>query len=351
MRDALRQFLARLDFEVVTAASGEAALKALEAQPFGFALFDVNLPGMSGMDLVQEAMHLDRHLAIVMLSGQTEAVNATICLHRGAMDYLTKPVQLDALERALQRAARERQRRLEEEEVAHYLREEVAKRSAEVRVEQANLERLALGTLSALVTVQEAGDPYLAGHSIRVAEFAASMAAQLGRSDDQIELVRRAGLLHDLGMIAVPSAILRKQGQLLEAEFEEVKKHPAIGHEILAPLPGCEEIARFVRHHHERWDGQGYPDGTTGIETPWGARLLAAAEVYDALTSARPYQEQLGPEAAVARMMELSGTLLDPAVFDALRAVVRCRKTLTFVADQGQHGEPLELRGPGAPLT
>jgi len=348
MRDALRQFLARLDFEVVTAQSGEDALKALEGQPFSFALFDVNLPGMSGMDLVQEATHLDRNLAIIMLSGQTEAVNATVCLQRGAMDYLVKPLQLDSLERALQRAARERQRRMEEYDTAHYLREELAKRSAEVRLEQANLERLALGALGALVTVQEAGDPYLAGHSVRVAEFAASMAAQLGRSDEEVELVRRAGQLHDLGMIAVPSAILKKRGRLLPEEFEQVKKHSAIGSEILAPLPGCEELVRFVRHHHERWDGGGYPDGTAGMEIPWGARLLGAAEVYDALTSARPYQEQLGPEAAVERMKELRGTILDPKVVDALGAVVGRRQTLTFVADHSEHAEPVEFRGPGS---
>jgi putative nucleotidyltransferase with HDIG domain len=298
---------------------------------------------MSGKELVAEALHLDRNLAIVMLSGQTEAVHATVCIQRGAMDYLTKPVQLDALERALHRAARERERRIDEQEIRHYLREEVARRTAEVAQEQVNLERLALGTLSALVTVQEAGESFLAGHSIRVAEFAASMAAEMGREDVEVELIRRAGQMHDLGMIAIPAVILRKQGPLLPEEYEQVKQHVVFGYDMLAALPGCEELARFVRHHHERWDGSGYPDGLAGDGIPWGARVLAAAEVYDALSTARPYQEPLTPEAAVARMGGLAGSSLDPDVVGALAAVVGRRQTLTFVAD---HDRPVEILSP-----
>jgi len=347
MRDVLRRVLTRLQFEVVAASNGSDALQELARGPFSFAIFDVNLPGMSGPDLVTEALHVNRNLAIVMLSGQTEAVSATVSIQRGAMDYLTKPLDVEALERSLRRAARERERRIEEQDISHYLREEVARRSAEVRVQQAHLERLALGTLMALVAVQEAGDDYLAGHSVRVAEFAASMAAQLGRSDEEIELVRRAGQVHDLGMIAIPAAIMRKQGQLLPEELGEVRKHPAIGFDILSPLPGCSELAKFVRHHHERWDGKGYPDSLTGQEIPWGARLIAAAEVYDALTSARPYQERRGPEAAVERMVELKGTTLDPAAVDALAAVVSRRQTLTFVADHSDRAGHDEMREPG----
>jgi len=160
------------------------------------------------------------------------------------------------------------------------------------------------------------------------------IAAEMGLNDETVEAVRTAGRLHDIGKIGVKEEILSKQGPLTAEEYEMVKQHVVVGSQILAPLGHLGEIIPFVRSHHERWDGQGYPDKLTGKEIPMGARILAAAEIYDALTTARPYQEKMPPEAAIDRMRDLAGTVLDPDVFGALEASVKRRQTLVFLDDR-----------------
>jgi HD-GYP domain-containing protein (c-di-GMP phosphodiesterase class II) len=140
-------------------------------------------------------------------------------------------------------------------------------------------------------------------------------------------------------MISVPEGLLAKEGSISPPEFEQVKRHAVVGSQILAPLPHLAQVGSFVRSHHERWDGQGYPDGLAGDAIPWGARLIGAAEVYDAFTSARPYREQLTPEMAVERMHGMSGTVLAPEVHRALSAVVERGGALVFV-DEARGTEP-----------
>jgi HD-GYP domain-containing protein (c-di-GMP phosphodiesterase class II) len=167
-----------------------------------------------------------------------------------------------------------------------------------------------------------------------VAQLAASLASESGRTDEEVEQVRQAGRLHDIGMICVPAGLQSKEGSLTPAEFEHVKRHTVVGAQILAPLPHLAQAGLFIRGHHERWDGKGYPDGLAGEAIPWGARLIGAAEVYDALTTVRPYREQLSPELAVERMRELTGTVLAPEVYRMLAAVVDRGRALVFVGEE-----------------
>ena len=192
----------------------------------------------------------------------------------------------------------------------------------------------ARATLEALVNALEAKDPYMRGHSARVADLSATLAAQLGLADEDIERIRVAGRLHDVGKIGTREVVLNKHGALTPEEFEHVKQHVLIGSQILAPLPHLEHIIAMVRSHHERWDGTGYPDGLRAEEIPLGGRIIAAAEVYDALCTSRPYQDKMTPEQAAERMSDLAGTVLDPKVYDALSAVVARRRTLVFL-DEG----------------
>jgi putative two-component system response regulator len=185
-----------------------------------------------------------------------------------------------------------------------------------------------------LVNALEAKDPYLRGHSARVADSAAMVAAEMGLPDDQVESIRTAGRLHDIGKIGIREEILSKQGPLTDEEFDHVKLHPLIGSQILSPLAHLGAVIQFVRSHHERWDGKGYPDGLTGETIPIGARIIGAVEIYDALTTSRPYQEKMLPELAVERLRDLVGTVLDPAVHRALQAVVARREALVFLDDR-----------------
>lgn len=333
IRTALRKFLTQQGYEVATAADGREALAVLHRQKVACMLLDVRLPGVSGVDLVPQIMEMEPNLALLMLTAVNDATSAALCMQRGAMDYLTKPIELNELAKAIQRALRRRATILEQQNLNQWLKEEVAVRSAEVRSERAKLERLSVATLEALVNALEAKDPYLRGHSARVADLSASVASEMGLPDEQVEAMRMAGRLHDIGKIGIREEVLNKQGPLTSEEYEQVKQHVVIGSQILAPLAHLKDIIAIVRSHHERWDGQGYPDRLEGENIPIGARILGAAEIYDALTTSRPYQEKMTPELAVERMRDLVDTALDPKVHDALETVVRSRQALVFLDD------------------
>src|SRR6266571_1430929 len=172
---------------------------------------------------------------ILTLTAVNDATSAALCMQRGAMDYLTKPIELADLGRAVQRALKRREMLLENRQLNQWLKEEVSTRTAELQRERMKLERLAIATLEALVNALEAKDPYMRGHSARVADLSATIAHELG----------------------IP-----------EEEVEHVKQHVVIGSQILAPLSHLGDIIPAVRHHHERWDGTGYPDGLRGEEIP-----------------------------------------------------------------------------------
>ena len=331
IRGALSKFLEQRDYEVLAAGSGEEALGLLARHKVTGMLLDVHLPGISGIDLVPRVMELEPDVALLMLTAVNDATSAALCMQRGAMDYLTKPIDLDHLERAINRALEVRGARVTERQLNRALKEEVAVRTAELQLERAKLERISVATLEALVNALEAKDPYLRGHSARVADLSAMVAAHLGLSDGVVEAVRTGGRLHDIGKIGIREDVLGKQGPLTDAEFEHVKQHVVVGSQILAPLGHLHEVIDFVRSHHERWDGGGYPDRLTGKDIPLGARIIGAVEIYDALTTSRPYQEKMPPEVALERMHDLIGTVVDPDVMGALDAVVRRRQALVFL--------------------
>jgi putative nucleotidyltransferase with HDIG domain len=297
-------------------------------------LLDVNLPGSNGIELVPRIMELEPSIALLMLTAVNDATSAALCMQRGAMDYLTKPIDLVPLGRAIQSALRRRNAALESMKLNQWLREEVAARTVELRVERANLERISLATLEALINALEAKDPYLRGHSARVADMSATVAAEMGYGDEDIEAVRTGGRLHDIGKIGIREEVLTKQGPLTDEEYEHVKQHVVVGSQILAPLVHLKQVISFVRSHHERWDGTGYPDRLAADQIPFGARIIGAVEIYDALTTSRPYQEKMEPSIAVERMRDLVGTVLDPAVHTALEAVAKRRAALIFLDDQ-----------------
>ena len=334
IRNALRKFLVQQGYEVLTAATGEEALTSLDRHKVASMLLDVNLPGASGIELVPRILEREPHIALLMLTAVNDATSAALCMQRGAMDYLTKPIDLAHLGRAIQRALDQRRSRLESERLDQWLKEEVAVRTAEVQFERRNLERISLATLEALVNALEAKDPYLRGHSARVADMSAMVAAEMGRADAEVELVRTGGRLHDIGKIGIREDVLAKQGPLTDGEFEHVKQHVIVGSQILSPLVHLAQVIAFVRSHHERWDGKGYPDCLAGEAIPLGARIIGAVEIYDALTTSRPYQEKMDPAVAVERMRDLVGTVIDPRVYDALAAVVGRRAALVFLDDR-----------------
>jgi putative nucleotidyltransferase with HDIG domain len=334
IRNALKRYLTKQQFEVFAAASGEEALVQLrQHEDIALMLCDIRMAGMSGVDIVPKALEISPDLAILMLTAVNDATTAALCMQRGAMDYLTKPIELMELGRTIQRALKRRESLIGRRQLDQHIKEEVAKRTAEFQRERARLERVSVATLEVLINALEAKDPYLRGHSARVADLSATIAVQLGLPDDEIDQVRLAGRLHDIGKIGTREDVMNKQGPLTPEEYEHIKQHVVIGSQILAPLDHLGPVIDTVRSHHERWDGTGYPDGRRGEEIPLLGRIVGAAEVWDALSTSRPYQEKLNAEQALQRLGELVGTVLDPKVFAAMAEVVNRRRSLVFLID------------------
>ena len=327
----LGRFLQTLGHEAIIAPDGEEALALLKRRRLTCVLLDVGLPTISGAELVPQILEIEPHAAVVMMTAVNDAHIATSCLQQGAMDYLVKPVDLPDLERAIGRALARRSEEIEREETQAWLKQEIVRRGAELRKERGNLERISIATLEALVNALEAKDPYLRGHSARIATLSAQVSQELGLGEDQVEAVRTAGRLHDIGKIGIRESVLNKQGSLTEAEYDHVKTHVTIGADILAPLTHLRTVISYVRSHHERVDGTGYPDQLSGEAIPIGAKVICAAEVYDALTTSRPYQERMSAKEAVERMANLVDTVLDRQVLEALHVVVSRGEELVFI--------------------
>jgi HD-GYP domain-containing protein (c-di-GMP phosphodiesterase class II) len=237
--------------------------------------------------------------------------------------------------KALHREAQSRQRELEEtnRELRRATRQ-AQQAAAELRRTYRRLQRSFFQSLIGLANALEAKDPYTRGHSERVAGWARALGLAAGLSDAAAETVAQAGLLHDLGKIGIPEAILRKPGALSSDEWELMRSHPLTGAQILAPLEFFEDGAVIVRHHHERLDGSGYPDRLAGAAIPVGARIVAIADVYDALRSRRVYKPALSHSATGQLMTEASNGHFDPALLQAFqRCAPRFEKIFQELAD------------------
>lgn len=331
IRSAIAKFLRSKGYEVTTCDSGPAALDALEREKHVLMLADVRMPGMTGLALVPAALAVDPELAVMMLTAVNDAPTATEALAHGAMDYLMKPIELADLAAAVDRVLHKRELAIEQRKVERMIREEVAAQTEELTRERALLDTVVVDVVRALVTAQEAKDPFLRGHSDRVSDLAASMASHLGLSDDEVEHMRLAGRLMDIGKIGIRESVLNKPGALTPEEFDHVKTHVQIGIDILSAIKPIAHLLPAIQDHHEHWDGNGYPRGLKGEAISLGGRILHAADAYDALTSDRAWRDPMSGPEAVKFLEERAGATIDPTVFEALKSVVTRRKTLHFL--------------------
>lgn len=334
IRLALSRFLRLRGYEVEVAGSGAAALEKLSHGKFALMVCDLRMPGMSGIELLPHALAIDPDLGALMLTADNDAGSATLALAAGAMDYLTKPVELPKLQAAVDRALQRRARAMERRAVDRLIREEVALRTVELEREKGALRDMTVSVAETLINAMEAKDLYLRGHSHRVAELAAAIAAELGLDQDTVEHIHLAGRLHDVGKIGIREEILNKPGRLTPDEFEHVKNHVRIGVEILAPLQHLGESLRYIHDHHEHWNGSGYPRQLAGEDISVGGRILTAADAFDALTSKRAYREPMSPSETLHYLRTQAGRLIQPAVYAALVTVIE-RGTLDSLFGTG----------------
>lgn len=330
IRLVLAKYLRTRGFEVATAESGDAALEVLAGARFDLMLCDVRMPGLSGVEIVSSALEADPDLGIVMLSAVNDASTAADAMAQGVLDYLLKPIELQQLYDAVMRALHKRALRKDSRRVDAAVREAVALRTQEIEREKADLRDVAVAALESLVGFLEGRDLYQSGRSKRIGDLAASVAEHMGFALDVVEDVRVAGRLHDIGNAGVPEGLLSKPAPLTAEEAAQVRMHVAMGVEILSPLAHIERAVVFIGDHHERWDGSGYPNGRAGEHISIGGRILAAVDAFDSLASRRAYREPMPPLEALEHLRGDVGSQLDPRVYEALRAVVKRRKSFVL---------------------
>lgn len=333
IRLALSKFLRTRGFVTETAESAATAQAMLEREPYSVMLCDIRMPGMSGLDLVPRARELHPDIAVIMLSAVNDVPTATESISVGAMEYLTKPVDLLDLLAAIERVAHRRDLMVEQRNVERLISGEVERRTADLARDNARTLAAAVDSIAHLVAMHEAKDPFRNGTSLRVTAMARAMAEVLELESTVVDQVAIAGRLHDVGKIALRDSVLNKPGALSPEELEHVKEHVRIGLEILAPLTPLHEAMTYVRDHHEHWDGSGYPQGLTGEQISLGGRILCCADSFIALTSRRSYRPAMSLEDTVDYLAAHVGGLLDPTVYAALQRVVAERRVLGLTAD------------------
>ena len=198
-------------------------------------------------------------------------------------------------------------------------------------------------TLTALASALDVRDTETGGHSDRVLRYMELVIGAMGISGEQTAFLRRGALLHDIGKIGVPDNILRKPAALSDAEWQTMRRHPEFGARIIAGIPFLQDVSQIVRHHHERWDGKGYPDRLAGEAIPLGARIFAVADSFDAMTSDRPYRRAMSVEEACDEIARCRATQFDPTVVDAFMTITR--DSLHLVADEAPHTHPVAVAG------
>jgi putative two-component system response regulator len=311
------------DYECGQACSAEEALKALEVAQFDLVLSDIQMDGMSGLEMVPRVLELAPDAVVVMVSGASTIESAIEAMHAGAFDYVTKPFRLEHVEMAVRRALEHRDLRLAKRAYENRLEELVRIRTAELGEALASLEDAYRSTLKALTVALDKRDSETSGHSERVVNFSLRLGRELGLDAEQLRSLEFGSLLHDIGKIGVPDAILRKPASLDEAEWFEMRKHPLHGQQILSGVKFLEGAARVVAQHHERWDGTGYPVGLRGEQIDLNARIFSVVDTFDAVTSDRVYRRGRSYDAAVAELEEWAGRQFDPEVVEAFRRIPR----------------------------
>ena len=322
---SVRQFLSRgvagEGYRCEEASTGDEALIKIKSAPVQLVILDIKMPGRSGVELLPEIKAAHPDVAVIMATAITDTSTAIQCMKQGAYDYITKPFDLDDVVLSIERALEKRKLELENRDYQQHLERKVGEQAQKIRASFLN-------AITALAYALEAKDKYTSGHSQRVAEISVAIAAELGLPQPDIEKIRLVGLIHDIGKIGVRESVLNKPGRVTADEYQHILSHCDIGEHILTPVVEDEQILKAVRHHHERYDGAGYPDRLSGEQIPLGARILAVADTYDAMISGRPYREAVSIQAACDEIQRHKGTQFDPEVVDAF---LRIRKSAKLV--------------------
>jgi diguanylate cyclase (GGDEF)-like protein/putative nucleotidyltransferase with HDIG domain len=312
--ELVNTMLKRKGFETTTAGSASEALQAIQEHTgaYDMLLTDLSMPGKSGVDLLHEVTSLDDSIVKIVMTGYATVDTAVECLREGAYDFIQKPIRLGELVALIGRASEYRSLRIENARYQAHLEEMVRERSAQLAATLEEVKRSHRFTLDALVAMLDARESQTGQHSVRARDLTVHLAHQFGIEGDELEVIASGAFLHDIGKIGVPDAILLKEGPLDDDEWVIMKSHCEIGYNILRLNPYMKQAAEIVHHHHEQFDGSGYPRGLKEEQICLGARLFSIIDAYDAMRSHRCYRRALSVEQAIDEIESHSGSQFDP---------------------------------------
>ena len=295
--------LSECGIKVTCLKSGKLLLDYVAKNAVNLLLLDIRMPEPDGFETLRllrdwEEKNGKEQIPVIFFTANDDGESETTGLSLGAMDFIRKPFVAEVLKLRVRHL-------LDLIRLQRDLHEEVARKTAEI-------EEAALHMVQTLAGAIDAKDAYTNGHSSRVAEYAREIAGRFGYTPKQQDEIYMMGLLHDVGKIGIPDAVINKPGRLTDEEFAMIKSHPVMGANVLKNYTEMPQLVTGARWHHERYDGKGYPDGLSGEEIPEPARIIAVADAYDAMISNRSYRQVIPQETVISELEKGSGTQFDP---------------------------------------
>ncbi len=312
-REAMRMIL-KDRYDVKTAAGGREGIEILSNNKVDLVMLDIKMPDMDGITVLQEIKKYSSDTEVVMVTAYASLETARSALRHGAHDYLIKPFDkndvLNVVSRGLSKISDSRKSKKDLEKLL------VTNKYLEEQVDNArrNFINCYEGTIKALILAIDAKDSYTFNHSKRVAKLSVRISSGLGFSNLMKNKLEQAALIHDIGKIGIEELILRKEGNLTELEFSEIRKHPSIGSRIVNSVPFIEGTSQVILYHHERFDGKGYPEGLKGSSIPLPVRIVSVADAIDSMLRDRPYRKALSQDYIMQELKDCAGTQFDPDI-------------------------------------
>jgi len=328
IRKVLHTHLVKEGFEVILSPGGPGVFETIRNSAFDLVISDIKMPVIDGIEVLEYIKKHHDTSPVIMLTGQADIDTAIEVMKKGAFDYAIKPVTKEDLLGVIGRALehrdllrRNKELEIENLEYRRFLEEKVEERTRELNAKACELEEaysilksLNIEFVNVLAETIEAKDRHTRGHCNRMRFLCVELGRLAGLDDKDMEVLEYASLLHDLGKVGVNESVLNKDGSLDDEEFDHIKSHPGIGEKILKGVSLMKPAAGIVGAHHENYDGSGYPRGLKGDEIPLCSRIIAVADLYDAMRNDRPYRKGLEIERILDEMKRVSGTQLDPAL-------------------------------------
>ncbi len=303
--EMLEKYFLKKDYMVTKMADGESAYNKLKKDIYDVCILDLNIPAKSGTEILNDLNKVDIMTDIIVLTGNSDSSKIIEVMKLGASNYIQKPFELEELGIAVEHGIQNHRMRQENNRYKNFLEQQIKEKISEIK-------KAYFDVVKAFVNSIDKRDPYTGGHSNRVSEIVCMIAGEMSFNEKKLEEAKIGGILHDIGKIAIPDNILKKTSKLIIKEFDEIKKHPVEGCEIVKDISSLKPVIPYILYHHEKYDGTGYPEGLKGTDIPVEGRLLCIADSFEAMVSDRPYRKALTLNLAYKEIISNSGKQFDP---------------------------------------